>query len=373
MATRRGSRRVRGFLPERSPEKDTLEHFARFCYTLRLKDGAGRFDLEKKGQWALAALEDYFAGVFETLIFVPTGNGKSTLMGALALHHCTYVRTDPRTIVLGGIGKHARNTLDAAAWFIDQSADLSRWWEPQEYHQGRIKSLIDPSPNAGIVVMSTGGNGRKKGGGSVEGDEWTQLIVEELHRHEDNGGALRTLTSKAQKRYTPDTPTRIVLPTTAGDNMESPLGRMITRVTNVKAGATVDKNRRPGEYYTYAKDADGDTCMHAWELPESLIQTKRGKVVLDTTPRYSWEQHPEKAKPPPGTEFVEVVVDHTDMAEVKKANPSPIVTERSLRLSLKATSAEVWVFLRQHCNRWVLDDIAAFDKVDVGHVASRAS
>jgi hypothetical protein len=220
----------------RSSEKDTLDHFERFCYTLKLKDGAGRFKLD---DWILDALADYFDGLFETLLLLPTGNGKSTLLGALALHHATYVRADPRVIVLGGQGKHARNTLDAASWFIGQSTDLSRWWEPQEYGQGRIKSLIDPaSKGAGIHVFSTGGNGRKKGGGSVEGDEWTLLLVEELHRHEDNGGAVRTLTSKAQKRDTPETPTRIVHATTAGDNMQSPLGRLIDRVTDVARAAS---------------------------------------------------------------------------------------------------------------------------------------
>jgi phage terminase large subunit-like protein len=316
-------------LPERSPEKDTLDHFERFCFTLKLKDGAGRLRLEG---WALDAFADYFDGVFETLLLVPTGNTKSTLMGAFVLHHATYVRDDPRVIVLGGTGKHARNTLDAASWFINQSATLQRWWEPQEYQMGRIKSLIDSSPKAGIVAMSTGGNGRKKGGGSVEGDEWTQLVVEEPHRHEDNGGAVRTLTSKAQKRSIPAAPARIVHATTAGDNMQSPLGRLIERVTDVKAGCVVETDRRPGEYYRYARDADGDTCMHEWALPEEV-----------------------DGKP----------VDHTDMAEVKKANPSTVVTEQSLRLSLKANSAEPWVFLRQHCNRWVLDDLAAFDKIDV--------
>jgi phage terminase large subunit-like protein len=327
-ATRRASS-GRFRLPERSPEKDTLDHFERFCYTLKLKDGAGRFKLD---DWILDALADYFDGLFETLLLLPTGNGKSTLLGALALHHATYVRADPRVIVLGGQGKHARNTLDAASWFIGQSTDLSRWWEPQEYGQGRIKSLIDPaSKGAGIHVFSTGGNGRKKGGGSVEGDEWTLLLVEELHRHEDNGGAVRTLTSKAQKRDTPETPTRIVHATTAGDNMQSPLGRLIDRVTERREGCVVETDRRPGEYYRYARDADGDTCMHEWALPEEV-----------------------DGKP----------VDHTDMAEVKRANPARIVTEKSLRLSFKATSAEPWVFLRQHCNRWVLDDIAYFDKVD---------
>jgi hypothetical protein len=125
-------------------------------------DGAGRFRLD---DFWLDALEDYFVRkTFETLLELPTGNGKSTLFGALALHHATYVRVDPRVIVLGGQGKHGNNTLDAAAWFISQSVDLSRWWEPQKYGHGPIKSLIpeDSDEDVGIFVMSTGGNGRKR-------------------------------------------------------------------------------------------------------------------------------------------------------------------------------------------------------------------
>jgi hypothetical protein len=226
LATRTVSRARRAWrVPERSHEKGHLDHFERFCYTLKLRDGAGRFRLD---DFWLTALEDYFVRkTFETLLELPTGTGKSTLFGAFALHHATYVRVDPRVIVLGGQGKHGNNTLRAARWFVSQSVDLSRWWQPQKYGMGTIKSLIpeDSDEDVGIFNMSGGGNGRKRAGGSVEGDEWTLLLVEELHRHEDNGAALRTLTTKAQKRSSA-VPARIVHATTAGDNEESPLGRL---------------------------------------------------------------------------------------------------------------------------------------------------
>src|SRR4051794_28246650 len=113
-ATRRASSNRRrspvAWLPERSPEKDNLDHFERFCYSLKLPDDGGHFRLE---DFQLCVLQDYFAGVMESLWLLPTGQGKSTLLSALALHHGTYVRRNPRVFILGGLGGHGRNTLDA--------------------------------------------------------------------------------------------------------------------------------------------------------------------------------------------------------------------------------------------------------------------
>src|SRR4051812_44979821 len=107
MATRPATRRGdSGHQPERSLEKDCPDHFERFCFTLRLPDDGGRFRLE---EWQLEICADYFDGVFENLWELPTGQGKSTLLGALALHHGTYVRVNPRVFILGGLGTHGRN------------------------------------------------------------------------------------------------------------------------------------------------------------------------------------------------------------------------------------------------------------------------
>jgi hypothetical protein len=328
-ATRRGSR---GF-PERSVEKDTLEHFERFCHTLRLPDDGGPFKLQT---YMLDALEDYFAGIVESLWLWPTGTAKSTLLGALALHHGTYVRRNANVLILGGLGGHGRNTLDAAAAFIDESEDLARWWVAQEYGMGRIKSLMD---RGRITVSSAGRRVGGRGGSSQEGKDPTLILVEELHRHEDNGAAVRTLTAKIQKRTKAGQPVRIVHATTAGDNMDSPLGRMVIRATDVDQGAKVRDDLRPGTYYRRGIDADGDLVMHELALPDAIRPPTRGATKAEIG-RY--------------------------LKEVKKANPATFITLRNLRITLKACSSEIWVFLRQNANQWVTQDFAAYDKIAWG-------
>jgi hypothetical protein len=334
-ATRRASNRRRrspvAWLPERSPDKDNLEHFERFCHSLRLPDDGGRFKLES---FQFAVLEDYFAGIMESLWLLPTGQGKSTLLGALALHHGTYVRRNPRVFILGGLGGHGRNTLDAASAFIEESPDLSRWWVPQEYRMGRIKSLIDRQGE--ILVSSAGRRAGGRGGSAQEGSAPTLVLVEELHRHEDNGAAVRTLTSKIGKKSKGRHRVRIVHVTTPGDSLDSVLGRLIERATDLEAGCTVETNRRKGEHYRRAIDADRDLVMHEWGVPDRIKPPEKGapKKQLD---RY--------------------------LREVKKANPAPFVTITDLRRAYKASSAEPWVFLRQNAGQWVTQDFAAIDRV----------
>jgi hypothetical protein len=160
-------------VPERSHEKGHLDHFERFCYTLKLprrrRPAPPRRLLARRARGLLRPQD------VRDVARAADRQGKSTLFGAFALHHATYVRVDPRVIVLGGQGKHGNNTLRAARWFVSQSVDLSRWWQPQKYGMGTIKSLIpeDSDEDVGIFNMSGGGNGRKRAGGSVEGDEWT--------------------------------------------------------------------------------------------------------------------------------------------------------------------------------------------------------
>lgn len=330
-ATRRGSRTRRPRLPERDPSKHNLDHFQRFCYTLKLPDGGGPFRLE---EFQLAKLEDYFNGILESLWLEPTGAGKSTLLGAVALHHGTYVRASPNVFVLGGLGGHGRNTLDAAAGFIDRSEDLSRWWVAQEYGMGRIKSLIDAKGQ--IVVSSAGRRVGGRGGSSQEGKDPTLILVEEDHRHEDNGAAVATLISKIQKRSFSGPQVQIIHATTAGDTRDSPLGRLVDRATDSENGCRVETKRRPKEYYRRGVDPDGDLVMHEWAVPDHILPPAKHASRQEIT---AYLKH------------------------VKRACPAPMVTMRSLRLTYKANSAEPWVFQRQNANQWVTQDQAALDKV----------
>jgi hypothetical protein len=317
--------------PERSPDKDCLEHFERFCAMLRLPDTLQPFILE---DWQRDALRDYFElDALEHLWEWPTGMGKSTLLGALALHHGTWVRINPRVIVLGGLGGHAKHTLRAAAWFISQNKTLQSWWVAQEYGMGRIKSKIDEDAFGVIEITSAGQRKGGFGGTSQEGESPSLVLVEELHRHEDNGSAVRTLTTKVQKRTVGSHKVRIVHVTTAGDSKDSPLGRMESRA--LSSGAKVSHPRGARDYYTRAEDPEGDLVMHQWAVPETIQAPDAGAPAGE----------------------LDVFLDH-----VKRANPASFITKNNLRRSWKASSSEPWIFLRQHGNQWIVQHQAAISR-----------
>jgi hypothetical protein len=255
----------------------------------------------------------------------------STLLGALALHHGTFVRINPKVIILGGMGGHGKHTLNAAAHFIAQSQSLSRWWVAQEYGMGRIKSLIKEDSYGLLVVSSAGRRVGGRGGSGQEGEAPSLVLVEELHRHEDDGAAVRTLTTKVQKRTVGKHRVRIVHVTTAGDSLDSTLGRMVTRA--LRADSVIEEH---GDY-TRAVDADGDLVMHRWAVPDE-VQMPASNCSREELDAF--------------------------ILKVKKANPGSFIKPENLRRSYKASQAEPWVFARQHMNHWVNQMDSAFSRYD---------
>lgn len=314
MATRLASRR--SVAPVRSSAKDTLEHFERFAATLR------RLDDETTGEtrpfiledWQRVVLADYFAGYAQTIAEVPTGSGKTTLYAAVALHHGTYVRRDCRVLILSASGKQALQMYEAAAAFIARSRDLSRWWLPQMYGLGRIKSRVDRGV---IEIVSPSPK-------VAEGEIPTLVLPDEIHRHADDGRAVAILASKLQKRDA-----RILGCTTAGDDEESFLGRLRTQALRTPGHTVVGHLAQPptvartGEYYTRAADREGVLAWHEWSIPDD--------------------------------------VDADDLTEVLKANPASFVTRDGLRQSWTLLRTRPWDWLRQHCNRWALGEHSAID------------
>lgn len=329
-------------LPEWSRENVTLDHFERFAYTLFVPETGERLRLRN---WQLAPLEDYFAGgadaeFFQHLWEWPTGQGKSAIFGALALHHGTYEVPKPRVFVLGGENEHARNTTNAAAGFVFESRKrnglLGAWWEPQEHAGGRLLPLWLDDQDVGIFARSAGRNVAAKGGSSVEGKNPTLILVEELHRHADDGAAMNTLIAKTIKAGAVGRTVRVAIVTTAGTNRNSQLGRLEAQVLDERVGAKVDRDRRPGEYYTRAVDAEGETVAHIWAVPEQVsppTDTEDG-VALD--------------------EFLE---------HVKRANPAEWITPKGLKRVWRSLSrVGRWMFLRQNANQWVTAGFAALDR-----------
>lgn len=298
-------------------------------------------------------------GVFENVWLEPTGAGKSTLLAGLALHHATYVRVDPRVYVLGGLGEHAKNTMDAAEGFITRSRDLSSWFDVTVYGLaaggGTIKCLHpEDTRDAGIIASSAGRRVGERAGAAQEGKGPTLILVEETHRHEDEGVAVATLTSKVQKRSYAGLPVQVVHATTAGARKDSPLGRLVDRATDVENGARVVVSRafadaaegdvggaqvsdvlRPGEFYRRGVDGDGDLVMHEWSVPDRIAAPNAKTVTRDELAAY--------------------------LELVKRANPMPMVTVAGLRRTFRSLAGTPWVFLRQAANQWVTQDFAAID------------
>lgn len=336
--------------PEPCKENETLEHFERFAYTLIVPELGEPLRLR---EWQIPPLEDYFRTVtdpefdgqltpefFAHLWEWPTGNGKSAIFGALALHHATYVVQLPRVFVIGGELEHARNTTNAAAGFIIESRKrqgiLGAWWESQEHAGGRLLPLWLDQPDVGIFARSAGRNTQQKGGSSVEGKNPTLILVEELHRHADGGAAVNTLVTKTIKAAAVGRFVKTVIGTTAGTNRDSQLGLLEAQVLDEKGGATVQRDLRPGEHYVRAVDADGETVAHIWAVPEGISPPK------------------DDSDPAALDEFLE---------HVKRANPAEWITVRALRrVWRKLSRIGRWMFLRQNANQWVTAGFAALDR-----------
>lgn len=331
-------------LPEWAPENDTLEHFERFAYTLWVPELNERLRLR---DWQLDMLADYFAFddhaeplYFQHLWEIPTGQGKSALFGALALHHCTYCVAKPRSFVVGGELEHARNTTNAAAGFIYESRArnglLGAWWEPQEHSGGRLLPLWIDDPGVGIFARSAGRATQRKGGSSVEGKNPTQILVEELHRHADGGAAVNTLIAKTIKAAAVGRTVRVAIGTTAGTDRNSQLGRLEAQVLDVENGAIVERDRRKGEYYTRAVDGEQETVAHIWAVPESVS---------------------------PPTDIDDGPALEQFLAEVKRANPAEWITPKGLKRIWRSLSrVGRWMFLRQNANQWVTQGFAVLDR-----------
>lgn len=330
-------------LPQWSPENETLEHFERFAYTVWVPESGERVRLR---DWQLCKLQDYFAGgaldpeFFHHLWLEPTGQGKSSLLALLGLHHGTYCVPRPRVFVIGGTFSQARNTTDAAAGFIHEARArrelLGAWWEPQEHSGGRILPLWLDDQDVGIFARSAGRNREATGGASVEGKNPTLILVEEKHRHADGGAAVNTLIAKTVKAGAVGRCVKVVTVTTAGIDRQSSLGRQIAQVTDEQAGATVQRDRRPGEYYIRAIDAEGDTVAHMWEVPENI------SPPTDDSDR----------------EALDGFLEH-----VKRANPAEWITVKALKRIWRSMNRhERWMFLRQNANQWVATGFAAIDR-----------
>lgn len=225
----------------------------------------------------------------ELVVLLPRGQGKTTLMAAIALHHLITV---PQAAVYCAASsrEQARILYEAALMFARELEHPNivvrhlelRWCdnpsEPNVFSR-HLRVLAADAPKLHGLTPSL-------------------AIIDELHAHPDDEVylALRTATLKRQD-------SRLITISTAGQGADSPLGRLRARALGQPSV------KRRGAF----TDARGPNLrMLEWSVPEDA--------------------------------------DVTDPKEVKKANPASWITVPGLREQHEAV-AEV-AYRRYHCNQW---------------------
>jgi len=269
-------------------ENDTelLDKFAGFCGNLVLEDGTA-MALEP---FQRSMLADYFAGATETLVLLPKKNGKSTLLGALALFHL--ISTPDAECVIGAASRDQATILyDQAAGFVRRSPGLDKWVDVKRGYRemrkrgdsGRIRVLAADVDTADGVIP-------------------TLALVDELHRHRsaDLYGIFRDGLGPRSGR--------MITISTAGGHEMSPLGAMRA------AALQLPEVEREGAH-TSAATADHSYVMHEWAL--------RKEDDLD------------------------------DLLVVALANPASWQTLDALRARHDSPSMLPWQWARFACGVWV--------------------
>lgn len=164
-------------------EPFTVEHFKRYANLLVLDNGS-RWEPEP---FQLEVLKDVFAGTPEVWMLVPEGNGKTTLMGGLALYHGDYTQ-DAEVLMAASSRDQAELLFHQAAGFIERTDGLKQRFRVFEGYR-RIKCLRS---NGRIQVFAADD---RTGDGVIP----TLGLIDELHRHRDLR-LYRTWQGKLDKR-----------------------------------------------------------------------------------------------------------------------------------------------------------------------------
>lgn len=181
-------------------------------------------------------LRDFFDGVRETLILIPKKNGKSTLLGALALYHLIVV-SDAECVIAAASRDQAQIMLRQAQGFIRRSTWL------QARLQVKQREIIHKLKGGRVRVMASDVD-------TADGVIPTLALVDELHRHKspDLYGVLRDGLGPRDGR--------LVTISTAGGDQNNVLWRM-------RHAAIAMGSERDG---SYLRGGSPSFVLHEWSL-----------------------------------------------------------------------------------------------------------
>lgn len=267
----------------------TLANFVRFCATLKVESGKPlKLDTFQK-----RILRKHFKGTPETVVVIPKGNGKTTLLSALALFHLLNI-PDAEVIIAAASRDQARILFKQAAQLVMRSK------VPGIEVKGGYGVIRFEGDRAGIgprirVIASDAT--------TADGVIPTLALIDELHRHrnEDLYGVMRDGLGKRQGQ--------MVTISTAGFSLDSPLGRLLEMAhglpTFVRNGC-----------YNYAETES--LVWHEWALADDD--------------------------------------DVNDLGLVAKANPASFVTVKDLEARLHSGSVTRMQWARFTCGLWRVSD-----------------
>ncbi len=273
----------------------SLEDFRAFCAELVLDNGK-QMALQ---EFQATMLTDYFDGVRESLILIPKKNSKTTTLSALALFHL--VTTDDAEVVIAAASRDQATILyDAARGFVRRTPALGGLVQIRRGYRelrrigddGRIRVLVADVDTADGCIPSL-------------------ALCDELHRFRSselyellNAG----LTGRGGQ---------MVTISTAGDSLDTPLGRLRKRA--YAAPGMV----RTGAHRYVRTDA---FAMHEWALDDDQ--------------------------------------DRADLPLVKQANPAAWITLEDLRERRDSPSTTPWGWARFACGVWLQGEDSAIQAAE---------
>ena len=282
---------------ERPSWEPDIEDFERFCFEeLRTEN----FDALRLYDEELVMLEQYFAGIRETLILVPKKNGKSSLLGAVNVHRLK--RQWNASCALAAASRDQAMVLfDQMRGFIQRNPaladDLTVLRGHREIRRGPQRDFT------GLIKVFAAD--------ADTADGWLGHLatIDELHRQKSLAlyGVFRDGLGPLDGQ--------MLTISTAGDHEDSPLGEMR------KQAYAMPGLKRNGAYRTVSNDI---FVMHEWALD--------------------------------GTD------DLSDIALVKTANPAPWQTENKLRERHDSPTMTPEQWARFAAGIWGQGTVAAFDK-----------
>jgi phage terminase large subunit-like protein len=265
-----------------------LANFVRFCHELKLENGK-RMVVEP---FQKLMLRDHFAGVTELVIVIPKKNGKTTLLGALALFHLENV-PDAECVIAAASRDQARILFKQAAGLVRRSNLHHRFDVKGGYGEIRLPGVKD-GPRVRVLAADA-----STGDGVIP----TLALVDELHRHlsGDLYGVFRDGLGPRDGR--------MVTISTAGASVDSPLGLLRARAYELPTF-----RREHAKKHNYATSEDGSFVLHEW--------------CLDPTE------------------------DADDLKLVVKANPASWQSLESLRRRHDSPTTTPWQWRRFACGIW---------------------